>query len=264
VGRSVPASLARIPFGLLPAAAVVFLCSGCSLPPGTSGSGEDTVEIVSHEVSEGETIASIADDYYGDRAADQYLADKNDVSPDYELEPGSVLNVPVGSSDVERYRRRTEAKILYNRGTLLAERGDLQKAEEEFRAALTADPTFFDAGYNLGVVLLMSGEAARAVAALERTVSLRPKDPTALFALGRAYFEEERTEQAIVAFDRALDVDPGNEDAHYARAVALLKVGRREEGIISLDAYVRRYPDGVWVDQARARLEELAREVADE
>ena len=263
-GPRLPAALARIliaaPFG----AGVVLLAAGCSLPPSTSGSGEATVEIVSHEVSEGETIASIADDYYGDRAADQYLADKNGISPEYELDPGAVLNVPVGASDVERYKRRTEAKILYNRGTLLAGRGDLRKAEEEFRAALRVDPSFFDAGYNLGVVLLMSGEVSRATAALERTASLRPNDPMVLFALGRAYFEEGRTEQAIVAFGRVLDIDPGSEDAHYSRAIALLKVGRREEGIISLDAYVRRFPDGVWVDQARRRLEELARQAAED
>ncbi len=238
---------------------VLVLLAGCAGHPGTSGSGVDTVEIISYPASGGETLSSIADDFYGDRAAADYLAEVNDVSEDTELDPGALVRVPVGEEDVSRYKRRTEAKILYNRGTTFAERGDLQKAEEEFRAALTADPQFFDAGYNLGVVLLMGGDTARAAAALERATALRPDDPDALFALGKAYFDEGRTEQALSAFERVLDIDPDLEDAHYSRAIAELQLGRRGEAIVHLDSYLRRFPDGVWAGRARARLEELAR-----
>jgi tetratricopeptide (TPR) repeat protein len=240
------------------------LSHGCTLLPGRSGSGVSTVEIVVHEVSEGETLSMIADDYYGTPRATGYLAEVNGIGPDVVLEPGEVIEVPVGEDDLERYRRRTEAKIYYNRGTVLAEAGDYGAAREEFALALKTDPRFVDAGYNLGVVLMASGDPARAAAVLEQVLAVRPEDATTEFALGKALFDAGRAEEAVGHFDRAIALDPDLEDAHFARAVALLSAGRREEAVFALDSYLRRFPDGAWSPQARSRLLQMAREQEDQ
>ena len=240
---------------------VGLLAAGCALLPGRSGSGATTVEIVSHVVSDGETLASIADDYYGSERAAGYLADINGTTPGAFLEPGSIVEVPVGRDDIERYKRRTEAKLLYNRGTTLAERGDYAKAREEFAAALRADPRFVDAGYNLGVVLMASGEPAGAVAILEQVVAAAPDEPLFEFALGKACHDAGRVPESLTHFERAVELDPTLEDARFARAVALLELSRREDAIVALDSYVRDFPDGTWVDQARAELARLATSV---
>ena len=231
---------------------------GCGGRPGVSGSGVDAVEIVMHIVSEGETIPSIADDYYGTPDAAAYLAEVNDTFADVALEPGALLDVPVGEEDVERYRRRTEAKAFYNRGTTLAGRGDLARAVEEFKAALDIDPRFVDAGYNLGVVYLMSGEARTAAVLLEQVVALRSGDPAIHFALGKARYDTGDSHGAIDAFETALSFDPSHEDSRYARAVALYEVGRREESVLALDLYLREFPGGKWAEEARTRLTDLA------
>ncbi len=241
--------------------AVLLTLSGCALLPSKSGSGAGTVEIVSHTVSSGETLASIADDYYGTPRAADYLADVNDVGSDFVPEPGVFIEVPVGKEDIERYRRRTEAKILYNRGTMLADAGNYAKAQEEFTAALRIDPRFVDAGYNLGVVLIAMGEPERAVTILEQVLKARPAEPLFEFALGKAHFDAGRVSQALQHFNRAVELDPKLEDARFARAVALLELGEREEGIFALDLYLREFPDGAWADSARAELEKLARAV---
>ncbi len=224
-----------------------------------TGSGVRTVQIVSHDVSRGETLSSIADDYYGTPVASGYLADVNGVREGTLLEVGAVLDVPVGSDDIARYERRTRAKIHYNRGTALAERGDLGKAEEEFRTALRIDPRFADAGYNLGVTLLMSNEASRAVAILEQVVRVRENDPVLLFALGKAFLDDRRTGEALRTFGQVLALDPLAEEAHFARAVALLELDRDDEAVLRLDSYLRRFPEGAHAERARAMLEELAR-----
>jgi tetratricopeptide (TPR) repeat protein len=210
-------------------------------------------------VSSGETLASIADDYYGTERAADYLADVNGIEPDFTPEPGELLDVPVGAEDIERYRRRTEAKILYNRGTVLADAGSYAKAQEEFTAALRADPRFVDAGYNLGVVLLAMGEPERAVVILERVLTARPGEALSEFALGKAHFDAGHVSDALAHFERAVELDPMLEDARFARAVALLELGEREEGIFALDLYLREFPDGAWVESARAELERMAR-----
>ena len=239
--------------------AVLLTLSGCALPPSKSGSGAGTVEIVSHTVSSGETLASIADDYYGTPRAAGYLADVNGIGSDFVPEAGVLIEVPVGEEDIERYRRRTEAKILYNRGTMLADAGNYAKAHEEFAAALRTDPRFVDAGYNLGVVLIAMGEPERAVFLLEQLLTARPREPLFEFAIGKAHFDAGRVSQALEHFDRAVELDPTLEDARFARAVALLELGEREAGIFALDLYLREFPDGTWIDSARAELEKLAR-----
>lgn len=242
------------------ALAVIALAAGCAGPPRLTASGVDVVEIVTHTVAEGEDLESIADDYYGTRRAAVYLGDVNDVPDGVTLPVGAALDVPVGDEDVERYRRRTEAKAIYNFGTILAENGELMKAAEQFKEALRIDPRFADAGYNLGVVLLMLDQSEGAVAILSQVVAVRPDDAEAEFAFGKALFDSGRHKEAIGAFGRALELDAGHEEAAYARALALSRVGRRDEAVFALDAYLRAHPDGAWAPQARLRLEELARD----
>jgi len=240
--------------------AILLLAAGCSFPPSSSGSGGDTTEIVMHAVSRDETLSSIADDYYGTPRAASYLADVNGVEGGHALERGSIVEVPVSVQDIERYRRRTEAKILYNRGTTLADAGDYAKAKEEFTLALRADPRFVDAGYNLAVVMLATGEPGRAVAILKQVLAIRPDVALFEFALGKAYFDTDRLHTALEHFEKAVQLDPSLEDARFARAVALLEVGEREEAIFALDLYLREFPDGAWAESARSELERLARE----
>jgi tetratricopeptide (TPR) repeat protein len=215
---------------------------------------------VTHEVSAGESLATIADDYYGDPEAGAYLARVNHIDEGDGVDPGDLLEVPATSEDVLRYERRTEAKLHYNRGTLQADRGDLPKAAEEFREALRIDPRFADAGYNLGVVLLMQGESRRAVAIFEQAAAVRPSDPSILYGLGKAYLDEGRDQDGLEAFERALAQEPDHEDSLFARAVALLRLGRTEDAVVALDAYLRRFPTGAWAGQARAELSAIARD----
>ncbi len=245
------------------ALAALLLLAGCVGGPSQSGSGDETTQIIEYTLATGETIRSVADDFYGDPDASGYLVQSNRLADGAVVRPGDVIDVPVGERDIEHFTRRTEAKILYNRGTLMADRGEYDKAIEEFRAALLADPEFFDAGYNLGVVLLYQGEPARAASVLEKVISLRPDDHAALYALGKAYFDEGKPRTALLSFERVLQEDPAHEDAHYSRSLALLALGRRNEAIVALDAYLRTFPDGVWTNRAREKLEGIAREAAE-
>jgi len=238
--------------------AAAALSAGCGWRAETTGSGLAVEETVVHTIAEGESLRSIADDYYGQPGASVYLADVNDIPEGTELETGAVIDVPVSSTDLERYRTRTEAKSHYNRGTTLAAAGDLARSEEAFRRALELDPRFVDAAYNLGVVLLARGESNRAALLFEQTAAVRPDDAEVRFAWGKALAECDRPGAAVTRFREAASLDPGMETAAYALGLALLSAGRRDEAIVALDAYLRRFPDGRWAGEARRRLTTMA------
>ena len=234
--------------------AALLVAAGCAGLPARTGSDARTVQIIAHEVGPGETLASIADDFYGDSDAATYIRNVNGIPWDSVPDVGALLEIPVGAEDIERYERRTEAKILYNRGTTHAEAGDLERAAEDFRAALRADPRFVDAGYNLGVVLLRSGEPARAAAILEQVVRVREDDPDIEYALGSARLDAGNAVAALASFDETLALDPGHEAARFSKALALLELDRDDEAIFQLDLYLREFPGGEWSRSARETL----------
>ncbi len=240
------------------ALAVLAALAGCSVPLLRSGSDTRTVRIVSHELAAGESLESLADDYYGDPSAASYLREVNAIPADESPGEGAVVDVPVGDADLERYERRTEAKVHYNRGILRAGRGELGKAAEEFTEALRIDPRFADAGYNLGVTQLSLGDPVRAAATLRQTAAVRPSDPELLYALATALVDAGRREEAVDVFEEAIALDPKNEDAVYSRAMTLLDLGRTDEAIFALDEYVRTFPKGKWADKARSLLSNLS------
>lgn len=238
-------------------AALLAVGAGCFGPPLRTGSDARTVRIVDHELAAGESLESVADDYYGDEAAAGYLREVNSIPAGETPGPGDILEVPVGEPDLERYGRRTEAKAHYNRGTLCAGRGELGKAAEEFRSALRLDPRFADAGYNLGVTLLRFGDTAQAVSVLKQAAAVRRSDPEILYALGAALLESGRPEEALPVFENTIVLDPRHEDARFSRATTLLRLGRIDEAVFHLDAYVRDFPAGRWTSQARSELSSL-------
>jgi tetratricopeptide (TPR) repeat protein len=243
---------------------LVLLLAGCAAHPARTGSDARTIRIVSHEVAAGESLESIADDFYGDPAAAAYLREVNAIPEGTSPAAGALLDVPVGGPDMERYELRTRAKIHYNRGTLLADRGDHERAAEEFRSALRIDPLFADAGHNLGVVLLSTGEIDRAIVVFRQTADLRPASADSRYALGAALLEAGRSGEALEELERVVLLAPAHEEARYARALALLRLGREAEAIFHLDSLVREFPGGVPAERARGVLARIGGAVGDQ
>ena len=74
---------------------------------------------------------------------------------------------------------------LVNLGRLLHEEGDLDGAEEMYRAAATVEPAAARPRYNLGVVLDDRGRAAEAIGAYRRALELDPGLAAAHYNLSR-------------------------------------------------------------------------------
>jgi tetratricopeptide (TPR) repeat protein len=84
----------------------------------------------------------------------------------------------------------------------------LQKAEEEFEAALTACPSMPEPLIGLGNLHLIRGEPAVALEYLNQAVEQLPDSPEVWFALGQAYASLGRVGDACGALDSFSDLSP--------------------------------------------------------
>lgn len=87
-----------------------------------------------------------------------------------QLEQWYLLNWP---------GKRKRAKVRYNLGTLLLQRGDFVAAVKPLQEATALAPTWSDAYHNLGNALIGLHRNEEAVAALDRAIALRTDFPEA-------------------------------------------------------------------------------------
>ena len=105
----------------------------------------------------------------------------------------------------EALKRYTEAQLEapdapqlhYNLGNVLFRKGDLEKARDEYRRALSsADPGL---------------------------------DPRAIYNLGNTFFTRQEYKDAVAAYQRALRLDPSDADAKRNLELALLRMQQQQQ-----------------------------------
>lgn len=234
--------------------------SACSKRPGLAPVAEPPAAFahsLTHTVREGESIARIADLYYGDPDRSVGVAADNGVAPDAQLAAGSVLLLRFAADEYERARRRAAALEPYNRGVSAMHGSDLAEAERQFRLALHTVPDLLDARYNLALVLMKRGQAEAAAELLAVLVRERPAETDFGFALGNTLFQQTRYLQAAEAFAQVLIAAPDHRRAAYGHARALQAAGSRGEAIAAWQRYLELDASSSWAVEARRHLREL-------
>ena len=131
-----------------------------------------------------------------------------------------------------------------NLGTLFYKSAQYEKAEESFRAALTASPESFEPLVNLGGVLLTLNRPSEAYTFNLYSVLERPEDALANSQMGMNYFALGRFDLARKYLNEARRIDPG----HFSRPQLLLaeiclRRGDKRGAIRELQEYLRYHPD---------------------
>lgn len=234
--------------------AIAVLALGCT--GGRKPSADDRV--LTHEAAYGETMAEIADDYYGDPSRADDIRDFNDYEKGQEPVEGVALRVPMTPEDMRKLAIRREARVPYNRALDLVTRGKYLDAVIDFDAAIETDPSFADAYFNLGVTLQKVKSHEKALEALGKASKLRPGNAAYQYAIGSSHFYLEDYDKAIRAFRRALEADPRHAKAQYSLALSLERDGREVDARAAWQRYLELDNHSDWADRARARLEALS------
>ena len=111
-------------------------------------------------------------------------------------------------------------------GIALAERGHLDEAIVEFRAATALDPESGQAEWHLGAALASQGANEEATVHLTRSVALEPRNSRAVSDLGLILARQGRFDEAAERLQRAIALDPNAADARRNLALVEQRRGR--------------------------------------
>jgi Tfp pilus assembly protein PilF len=151
-------------------------------------------------------------------------------------------------------------------GLLHAERGDTQKALNEFEIAL-ADPAYppvsrMRVNYNLGKLYFETDQPDVALTYLQQAVELarNPADPTyglVYLMLGKVLRQIGRNEEAVVSLERVLEGAEQNPEAHLELGLAYRDQSDYFKAREHLSRVVQLAPGSPFSERARAALAQI-------
>jgi protein O-GlcNAc transferase len=143
------------------------------------------------------------------------------------------------------------AESLIAEGNRAEDAGDLARACELYRRAVSLAPRLAKAHLNLGVGLEASGDAAGAFAAYEKALAIDPASPAANYNLGKLLYTRGAYGEAERRLKQALEGRAQFPEAHIVRGYALHALGELEAAASELETGLEQRPED---DAARAAL----------
>lgn len=135
---------------------------------------------------------------------------------------------------------RAEAHL--NLGSVYLARGDMARAESEYRTAIALMPAIGGGWANLADLYRVQGREEEAEKTLRQGLEAAPQDPGVHHALGLALVRSKRTTEAIVELRKAAELPPDRVRYDYVYAVALDSVGQTPKAIAVLAEAHGRHP----------------------
>ena len=130
--------------------------------------------------------------------------------------------------------------------TALAESGDFDGAEKEFRELLRRDPNNASAYLELGsVAISKTGNPEAGLPHLQKAVELAPEFREARVRLARILAAGGRLEESIPHLQKAAELDPRDSDGRLRLARALMEVRRTADATKEVAALLAQEPDNL-------------------
>jgi tetratricopeptide (TPR) repeat protein len=149
----------------------------------------------------------------------------------------------------------SHARAHNNLGLIFLEEGRLADAAVQFQAAAELEPRLAIAWLNWGAALARQGRFEEAIARLEEAARLDPGSAATVDHLGRAWAALEQWAKAETAFRRAVDLEPRKIGFRADLAWSLWHLGQREASATEYATVVA--ADETWPETARESAERL-------
>jgi len=115
----------------------------------------------------------------------------------------------------------------------------IAEAKAEFQQALDIDPSLFWARFYLARVYIDLGQYEKARGELERGLQDRPNVPHFLSLLGEVNRKLGKPEASLELNRKAIELDPTMSPAHYYRALAYMDLKKDDDAIRELESAIQ-------------------------
>ena len=131
-------------------------------------------------------------------------------------EANSVLTEMIGLT-----KNPEEQVPLYNdRGALYHNKGDLDRAIENYGKVIEMDSEYVFAYLNRGLAYIKDGNFDRAIKDFNKAIELDPNEEFAYRNRGISYFNKRHADLAIADFNKAIELDPEDATTYKNRGLA--------------------------------------------
>jgi len=112
-----------------------------------------------------------------------------------------------------------------------------KEAEQEYRAALLANPQDEKSILRLAEIDAQKGNSEQSYKEYTKAVELQPADADAKLGLAKTLMERNQTDKALPLLEDAVHLEPTNATAHYRLATLYRKMGRVDDAKSEMDLY---------------------------
>lgn len=121
-------------------------------------------------------------------------------------------SVTLLSKILEKDKNNTTAWFM--RGINFKENGDTARAVNDFRSAIEADPSFYNAYMQLGIIFQAKNDPI-AEGYFNNAIKINPKSEEALYGRGLWYQDHNQLDNAIKDYTAITTLNPKNKNAHF-------------------------------------------------
>lgn len=123
-----------------------------------------------------------------------------------------------------------EARLFYKKGNEYYEKGDFDRAIENYNRAIELKPDYDKAYYNRGLAYACKEDYDKAIKDINKVIELKPNFAEAYYILGLAYEYKNVSDRAMEAYKKALRLKPNFKDAKSRLDQLVSKKMRTGEG----------------------------------
>jgi SpoVK/Ycf46/Vps4 family AAA+-type ATPase len=143
----------------------------------------------------------------------------------------------------EKKPQLVDAGSYYKIANDYYEKGDYEKAIENYNMAILLNPLFSEAYFNRALSYYQLKNYDKAVADYTEAAELDPKNPIIFNNKGDAYYRKQDYTSAIKDYDKAIMLNPNYLKAYYNRALSYASLEDYEKAVEDFTKVVQLKPD---------------------
>ncbi|MBU0532802.1 AAA family ATPase [Candidatus Micrarchaeota archaeon] len=137
----------------------------------------------------------------------------------------------------------TDAKTYYQMGNEYYEKGDYDKAIENYNMGILLNPVFSEAYFNRALSYYQLKNFDKSISDYTKSVELDPQNPIIYNNRGDAFYRKQDFQSAIKDYDKAINLNPNYLKAFYNRGLSYASVEEYEKAVEDFTKVIKLKPD---------------------